>query len=256
LTDRPDRPDRPEGHDRRDERIALALEVEFRNVGAFLVAYSTNLSKGGMFVEMEDPLPVGTEIAMRFAVPGEPAIDVIGVVTWVQAWRTELQPRGMGVRFDHLEARHGEAIDRIVSGFRGLRVLVLSTDASSRAQIIRSLRTIVGTAEIIEVSDGENAEEALARDCDLVIVELMGAPVDAQPGMSDPGGAGDALLCMRLAKSHQPPVPVLAVSSAEDRRMLARELGADLTLASPPQFPELQTAVIRLLGRPQSTVLK
>jgi uncharacterized protein (TIGR02266 family) len=255
LTDRPDRPDRQE-NDRRDERIALALEVEFRNVGAFLVAYSTNLSKGGMFVEMEDPLPVGTEIAMRFAVPGagEPPIDVIGVVTWVQAWRTELQPRGMGVRFDHLEARHGEAIDRIVSGFRGLRVLVLSTDASSRAQIVRSLRTIIGTAEIIEVSDGENAEQALARDCDLVIVELMGAPLE--PGMSDPGGAGDALLCMRLAKAHQPPVPVLAVSSAEDRRQLARELGADLTLVSPPQFPELQTAVIRLLGRPQSTALK
>jgi uncharacterized protein (TIGR02266 family) len=254
LTDRPDRPDRQEGHDRRDERIALALEVEFRNVGAFLVAYSTNLSKGGMFVEMEEPLPVGTEIAMRFAVPGEPPIDVIGVVTWVQAWRTEAQPRGMGVRFDHLEARHGEAIDRIVSSFHGLRVLVLSTDASSRAQIVRSLRTIVGTAEVIEVADGENAEQALARDCDLVIVELMGAPVE--PGMSDPGGAGDALLCMRLAKSHQPPVPVLAVSSAEDRRLLARELGADLTMTSPPPFPELQAAVIRLIGRPQSTALK
>jgi uncharacterized protein (TIGR02266 family) len=255
LTDRNDRPD---GHDRRDERIALALEVEFRNVGAFLVAYSTNLSKGGMFVEMEEPLPVGTEIAMRFAVPGagEPAIDVIGVVTWVQAWRTELQPRGMGVRFDHLEARHGEAIDRIVSGFRGLRVLVLSIDASSRAQITRSLRTIVGTAEVIEVSDGEHADEALARDCDLVIVELPGLPAGAAPGTSDPGGAGDALLCMRLAKAHQPPVPVLAVSSAEDRRALARELGADLTLPSPPPFPELQTAVIRLLGRPHSTALK
>jgi len=57
---------------------------------------------------MEDPLPVGTEIAMRFAVPGEPAIDVIGVVTWVQAWRTEQQPRGMGVRFANL-SRDAEA---------------------------------------------------------------------------------------------------------------------------------------------------
>jgi uncharacterized protein (TIGR02266 family) len=253
LTDRSNRPDGP---DRRDERIALALEVEFRNAGAFLVAYSANLSKGGMFVEMEEPLPVGTEIAMRFAVPGEPAIDVIGVVTWVQAWKTELQPRGMGVRFDHLEARHGEAVDRIVSGFRGLRVLVLSGDASSRAQIVRSLRTIVGTAELIEVDNGEAAEAALARDCDLAIVELFGPPGGGEPDMSDPGGASDAILAMRLAKAHQPPTPVLAVSSAEDRRLLARELGADLTLPSPPPFPELQTAVIRLLGRPQSTALK
>ena len=244
--------------DRKDERIALALEVEFRNAGAFLVAYSTNLSKGGMFVETEEPLPVGTEVAMRFAVPDEPPIDVIGVVTWVQGWRTEQQPRGMGLRFDHLEARHGEAIDRIVSGFRGLRVLVMSHDSSARQQLSRAIRTIVGTAEVLEAAGGETAEELLKLDCDLVIVEL--APPDedpdGDPGASQPGGVGDALLCMRLAKSHHPPVPVLAMSSSEDRRMLARELGADGTITTPPPFPELQTTILRLLGKPKSTALK
>jgi uncharacterized protein (TIGR02266 family) len=243
--------------DRKDERIALALEVEFRNAGAFLVAYSTNLSKGGMFVESDEPLPVGTEIAMRFAIPGEPPIDVIGVVAWVHAWQTENQPRGMGIRFDQLESRHGEAIDRIVSGFRGLRLLVLSGDASSRAQLARSLRTIVGSAEVIEVADGENAEQALARDCDLVVVELISPSSDeVDAGASDPGGSADALLLMRLAKAHQPPVPVLALAHAEERRYLARELGADATLTSPPPFPELQSTVLRLLGQPQSASLK
>jgi uncharacterized protein (TIGR02266 family) len=245
--------------DRKDERIALALEVEFRNAGAFLVAYSTNLSKGGMFVETEEPLPVGTEVAMRFAIPGETSIDVIGVVTWVQAWRTEQQSRGMGIRFDHLEARHGEAIDSIVSGFQGLRVLVLAADASSRQQLGRSLRTIIGTAEIIEAADGDAAEQALARDCDLVIVELslaLDEVLDGDPSSSQPGSAADALLCMRLAKAHQPPVPVLAISAAEERRNLARELGADAALGNPPPFPELQAAVLRLLGKPKSTALK
>jgi len=244
--------------DRKDERIALALEVEFRNAAAFLVAYSTNLSKGGMFIETEEPLPVGTEIAMRFSVPDEPPIDVIGVVAWVQAWRTEQQHRGMGIRFDELEVRHGEAIDRIVSSFRGLRVLVLSTDASSRHQLTRALSTIIGSAQIIEASDGESAEQGLARECDLVIVELTTAQdmVEGDPSASQPGGAADALLCMRLAKSHRPPVPVLAIAAAEERRFLARELGADGTISSPPPFPELQTTVLRLLGKPKSTALK
>jgi CheY-like chemotaxis protein len=209
-----------------------------------------------MFVETEEPLPVGTEVAMRFAVPGEPAIDVIGVVTWVQAWRTEQQPRGMGMRFDHLEARHGEAIDRIVSGFRGLRMLVLSADAPSRTQLGRSLRTIVGTAEVIEAADGDSAEMALARDCDLVIVEMTQNAAQANPDLSNPGGSADALLLVRLAKSHQPPVPVLALAAAEDSRFLARELGADATLSSPPPFPDLQSTVLRLLGTPKSTALK
>jgi uncharacterized protein (TIGR02266 family) len=250
--------------DRQHERVALALEVEYRNAAAFLVAYSTNLSKGGMFVETEEPLPVGTEIAMRFAVPGEPPIDVIGVVAWVQAWRTELQPRGMGIRFDQMEDRHGEAIDRIVSSFRGLRILVLSSDASSRAQLERALRTIVGSAHIIEASDGESAEQALAQDCDLAIVELnvsldeaLDSALGGEPSPdSQDGGSADALLCMRMAKAHRPPVPVLALAAEEHRRSLARELGADAALTSPPQFHELQSTVLRLLGRPKSAALK
>jgi uncharacterized protein (TIGR02266 family) len=245
-------------NDRRDERIALALEVEFRNAAAFLVAYSTNLSKGGMFVETDDPLPVGTEVAMRFAVPGEPAIDVIGVVAWVQAWRTEQQPRGMGVRFDHLEARHGDAIDRIVSGFRGMRVLVLCVDASARTQLARAVRTIVGTADVLEAGDGEAAEREIRKDCDLVIVDLAAAEaaLAEHEGMSQPGGPADALLAMRLAKSHQPPIPVLAIAGEEEKRSLARELGADATIGSPPPFPELQATLVRLLGRPKSSTLK
>ena len=244
--------------DRRDERIALALEVEFRNAAAFLVAYSTNLSKGGMFVETEEPLPVGTEVAMRFAVPGEPAIDVIGVVAWVQMWKTEQQPRGMGVRFDHLEARHGEAIDRIVSGFRGIRVLVLSIDGASRTQLGRAVRTIVGTADVLEVADGDAAERELKKDCDRVIVDLAAADaaLTESGGISQPGGPADALLAMRLAKAHQPPVPVLAIAAEEEKRSLARELGADATIGHPPPFPELQATIVRLLGRPKSSTLK
>jgi len=242
------------------ERVALALEVEYRSAGAFLVAYSANLSKGGMFVETEEPLPVGTEISMRFAVPGEEeSIDVIGVVAWVQAWRTARLPRGMGLRFEQLDERYGEAIDRIVSSFLGLRVLVMSADRSSRGQLARSLSTIVGSAEIVEASDSDSAERLLARDCDLLIVELLSGledVLDSNRNAVDVGSSADALVCVRLAKARQPPVPVLALSADEPRRQLARELGADLTLSSPPPFPELQTAIVRLLGKPHSTALK
>lgn len=244
---------------RRHDRVALALEVEYRSAGAFLVAYSANLSKGGIFIETDNPLTVGTEIPMRFAVPGEVPIDVMGVVAWVQAWRTERLPRGMGIRFEQLDERYGEAIDRIVSTFRGLRVLVMSADRSSRGQLARSLRTIIGSAEIIEVSDSDSAEHLLAPDCDLLIVELLSGLEDVlepDPNAVDVGGSADVLLCMRLAKVRQPPVPVLALSGDEERRQIARELGADLTLSSPPPFPELQTAVVRLLGKPHSTALK
>ncbi len=245
--------------DRKFERVALALEVEYRNAAAFLISYSTNLSKGGMFVETEEPLPVGTEVALRFAIPGEPHIDVIGIVAWVQAWKTQQQPRGMGIRFDQLEEQHGEAIDRIVSGFQGLRALVMSADVSARGQLARQLRTIVGSADVVEAAGGEDIERALERDCDLLLVEFATTADESQdgdPGASLPGGYAEQILSIRLAKAHRPPVPVLALAHEEARRALAVELGADVVLPSPPNFADLQTAVLRLLGKPKSAALK
>lgn len=245
--------------DRQHARVALALEVEFRTAGAFLVAYTTNLSKGGMFVETDDPLAVGTELALRFAVPGQPPIDVVGVVAWVQAWKTDERPKGMGIRFERLDAVHGDAIDRIVSVFSGLRILLMSPDRAARAQLERMIGTVVGTAEIVEASDGEQAEAALARPIDLVVVDLavtLDDALDGDPTASNPGSASDGLLTVRLAKSARPPLPVLALAGDADKRVLASELGADVVLGNPPHFAELQGAILRLLGQPSQTALR
>lgn len=223
--------------DRRFERVPFALEVEFRTAGAFLVAYSTNLSKGGMFIETNDPLPVGKEVALRFNVPGEGTIEVQGVVAWVQAWTTEGRPQGMGVRFEHLDGRHGEAIDRIVGGFRGLRVIVLASETHARQVLARAVRSIVATAEVIEAADADAAEAALARQPDLAVIDLDGTEADG-------------LLTLRLAKAGGAALPVIATARDADAKKRARELGADEVLGNPPAFPDLQAAVVRALGRP------
>ena len=45
--------------DRRQPRLPIQLKVAYRTTGAFLVAYSVNLSKGGIFLETPTPLEVG-----------------------------------------------------------------------------------------------------------------------------------------------------------------------------------------------------
>ena len=52
---------------RRTPRVPVALELEYRSAGAFLVAYTTNLSKGGIFVDTSTPLPIGTVVATKLA---------------------------------------------------------------------------------------------------------------------------------------------------------------------------------------------
>lgn len=227
--------------DRKFDRVPLGLEVEFRTAGAFLVAYSVNLSKGGMFVETENPLPMSSEVTLRFSIPNAGTLEVRGVVAWVQAWKTADKPQGMGIRFEQLDARHGEMIDRIVAGFRGLRVIVLATNAQSRAILVRAVRSILSAAEVVETADADAAEAALGRDADLAIIDLD----DDDPEVND------GLLTLRIAKSLAGrPLPVIATAREEDARVRARDLGADEALPNPPSFPDLQSAVVRTLGRP------
>lgn len=241
---------------RHHERVALALAVEFRTAGAFLVAYSTNLSKGGIFVETETPLPVGTEIAMRIGVPGGPPLEVQGVVAWVQAWSTEDKPKGMGIRFAELDAAFGDAIDRIVESFRGLRVLVMAHDSAARGSLGRSVRTVLATAEVVEADSGETAEKLLGqRECDLALIELdMGLEevLGDDAASSSPGGSPEGLLTLRLCKARPKPTPVIALAGSDDRRAYARELGADAVLPISAPFADLQAAIVRLLSRPMS----
>src|SRR5256885_2182667 len=94
--------------DRRQPRLPIKLEVEYRTAGAFLVSYSVNLSKGGIFIETASPLPVGAQLSLMFEVPGAGNLEVSGSVAWVrQGTETTGLPDGMGIQFDNLDERYG-----------------------------------------------------------------------------------------------------------------------------------------------------
>lgn len=225
-------------------RVPIFLEVEYRTAGSFLLAYSINLSTGGMFLETDQPLPVGSPLALRFTVPGSDPIEVQGQVAWVRKRPDSAGPAGMGIRFDEsLDARHGEAIDRLVAKFRGLRVLVVAATAAARSRLVRTLRSMLANAHVTEVADSGAAGEALAEEPDLVLVELDETEAEA-------------LVALRLAKIQKRPLPVIAFSGEDDTRRRARDLGADEAVGNPPSFTEFQAAVLRSLSRPTGIGVK
>src|SRR5260370_33806458 len=112
---------------RRPARVPIPLAVTYRTAGAFLVSYSINLSKGGIFIETTEPLEVATPLELKLEVPGMGNLKLHGVVAWVRAAPSgELRP-GMGVRFESLAARYGEIIDDMVGRVVGLTVLAGQT---------------------------------------------------------------------------------------------------------------------------------
>ena len=77
--------DRKGGHclvDRRGKanRFEQVLEVEYNSVGEFLVDYSENISKNGIFMRTDEPQPVETIIPMKITLPNKEVIEVTGRV--------------------------------------------------------------------------------------------------------------------------------------------------------------------------------
>jgi uncharacterized protein (TIGR02266 family) len=95
-------------------RIPIRVKVEYTQLSDFLDDYASNLSLGGMFLQSDDPLPVGTRFRLRFRVPGESkSVETYGIVRWVIPAANANDPSsGMGIQFDDLKPTDQASIDR------------------------------------------------------------------------------------------------------------------------------------------------
>lgn len=220
---------------RRDTRLPAKLAVSYRTQGAFLVSYSVNLSRGGIFIESETSLPIGTEVVLQLDVPSIGPIDLKGVVTWIRQASPDGLPDGMGLQLHELDERYGAAIDKMVQDFEGLTVLVLAGTPERLTQLGRYIRSII-SCEVLEATSLEEAQHALAGEPDLVVLDIERA------------ASLSARTVEQLRRVSAAPVILLAGDLAA--RELGRTDGADEVLETPPSFQALQGAVIRTLSRP------
>lgn len=101
------------------ERKPLRLELNYRHAdgGNFLYEHSTNISRGGIFIETSHPLPVGATLVIRFTPPaGGDELEVEGTVTWVNPVRDgDDNPNpGMGIEWSDLSDENRATIAGIV----------------------------------------------------------------------------------------------------------------------------------------------
>jgi len=107
------------GEDRRiSPRANVELVVQYARLEQFCQDYARNLSLGGIFVETRQPLEVGTELQLSFALPGLPApvgtrAKVVRVVTPEIADRFGMRP-GMAMQFGDLPDEAKQIIDQLV----------------------------------------------------------------------------------------------------------------------------------------------
>lgn len=101
-----------------DRRIDARRTInhEFSSMEEFIDEYVVNLSRSGLFIRSEEPLPVGSRLNLKFSVIGKELelIEGIGEVVRVIEPGTEGHTPGMGVVFVELSQFSRELIERIL----------------------------------------------------------------------------------------------------------------------------------------------
>jgi uncharacterized protein (TIGR02266 family) len=230
--------DRPES--RRFFRAPLSLEVHYRTKGSFLVSYSLNLSKGGLFLETRDLLPVGTELTVRFSIPGaKDPIETLAKVMWVRRHSSEEGlPPGLGLQFDNLEEHIGKIIDGLVQDFTGVTLMALADEPSALHRLTRYLQSIL-TCKVLQSSTASVVAAGFgASPADLTLLDLDSA-----------GDSGLMLIQMATTES-DPTMPVVALTADPLLKALALKEGAAAVLENPPAYEQLRRCVLEVLGKP------
>lgn len=95
--------------DRREERVTI--NKEFESFDQFIQEYVTNISRSGAFIRTDHPLPVGTEVNLRFTVIMDDIESIEGLGRVV---RVEANPPGMGVVFLELSKYSAQLIEKLL----------------------------------------------------------------------------------------------------------------------------------------------
>ena len=99
----------PSDEKRADGRVTI--NKEFESFDAFIQEYVTNISRTGVFIKSQQPLPIGTRVNLRFTVIMDDIETIEGVGEVV---RVEKDPSGMGVVFRQLNGYSKDLIEKLL----------------------------------------------------------------------------------------------------------------------------------------------
>jgi len=94
----------------------VVINQEFATLDAFLSVYATNISRSGVFIRSDSPLPIGSCIHFQFSIVADEIRTIAGEGEVVRVVSDqEDEGPGMALSFRSLEPDSADLIERIVS---------------------------------------------------------------------------------------------------------------------------------------------
>lgn len=246
----------PDQDQRIDPRLPFVLRVVLKDREGLLAA-SENLSRGGLFLQTDQPLALGARVRLTLSFPGllDP-VEVRGVVTWARPMSPEVRA-GVGVRVDDQDRPRLEALvnppppssadpgpERSPAP-EGFRVLIVEDNPhiiEMYSYVLKKLARgeLAGKVplEVHFAADGHAALRQLHESrFSLVMTDLYMPVMD-----------GFQLVEKIREEAALATIPVVAISAGgKEAQERAMELGVDLYLRKPVKFVEVLETVKQLL---------
>ena len=90
----------------------VTINKEFESFDAFIQEYVTNISETGVFIKSQTPLPIGTQVNLRFTVIMD---DIETIEGTGEVVRICVDPPGMGVVFRELSSFSKDLIAKLLT---------------------------------------------------------------------------------------------------------------------------------------------
>lgn len=148
---------------RREVRVldSRRVEVRFQNRKEFQTLWTKDLSKGGLFVEIETPPPLRTEVEVRLILP-EGQARLRGTVVH-RTESGEASPAGMGLELAPFSPEDRRALDAYVSGdgLPSFEATPSASDAASDADRARCTRQMAEIGRFLDAIESGDLYQAL-----------------------------------------------------------------------------------------------
>jgi uncharacterized protein (TIGR02266 family) len=244
--------------ERASARVEASFRVQYLTVDELVVAYASDLSRGGLFLATEQFLPLNAVVRVHLELPhGSGEIAVICRVVFLRdregARQAGSEP-GMGLEFLDLgadglalleqfiiELGSGGPVDARPPAPRRLSVVVVDDEPHARQEAAAPF--IARGDDVRTATDGfEALALCLKHVPDVLLTDVQMPRLD-----------GWQLLRMVRARPSLSSVPVLFLTTlaGEHERLHGYQLGVDDYVAKPYQAEELLVRVDRLLLRTQ-----
>lgn len=102
---------------RQDPRVPKVLSLSYKDRDSFIRAYTSNISKGGVFIKTANPLPAGEQFLLKLQLPDIPEpLKIKCQVAWGRkdTQDAERKPNGMGVKFEEMSSDDNNVLNHYI----------------------------------------------------------------------------------------------------------------------------------------------